>query len=259
MSTFIFREEPLHPKMIKPRLLLLVSCALAVSYGQSSGRVSFEDSDSQPRQSQDGKFNRFSEPYFADSDADLSVLPCWPWKIENPPNDMQRIQFVIDSKELELDSKNEKDFLILFYQISGLQFQQFQNQGSENGPSFPQGRPNGTRQGKDLLDWIGLGTGGNVDPYLARANAACLNGDLAECFKSRALNSLSEFFDQQEYNLNHNVRVVRMSRDIVQEVSRQPYEFSSSPRYYKPFFKGLLGQEALHFSKKSFSCCSNVW
>ncbi|XP_046610954.1 uncharacterized protein LOC124300678 [Neodiprion virginianus] len=151
--------------MMKPRLLLLVSCAVAVSYGQSSGRVSFGDSDSQPRQSQDGP-----------------------------------------------------------------QFQQFQTQGPTGPPVFPQGRPNGTRQGKDLLDWIGLGAGPNVDPFLARTNTACLNGDLAECFKSRALNSLSEFFDQQEYNLNGNVRVVRMSRDVVREVSRQPYEFSSAPR-----------------------------
>ncbi|XP_012255468.1 uncharacterized protein LOC105685693 [Athalia rosae] len=152
--------------MIKPRLLLLVSCALAVSHGQSSGRVSFEDSDSHSRQNRDGP-----------------------------------------------------------------QFDQFHNQGSNDAPVFQQGHPrNNTRQGKDLLDWIGLGTGQNVDPYLARMNSACLNGDLAECFKSRALSSLSEFFDQPEYNLNGNVRVVRMSRDIVREVSRQPYEYSSSAR-----------------------------
>ncbi|XP_034949936.1 uncharacterized protein Osi2 [Chelonus insularis] len=89
---------------------------------------------------------------------------------------------------------------------------------------------NRTRQGKDLLDWIGLGTGPGVDPYLARLNEICLTGDLAECFKSRAINSFSEFFDKDKYELNENVRVVRMGRDLVQEVDRQPYEYSATPR-----------------------------
>lgn len=91
-------------------------------------------------------------------------------------------------------------------------------------------QPNRTRQGKDLFDWIGLGTGQHVDPYLARINQGCLTGDLAECFKSRAISSFSEFFDQAEYYLNDQVRIVRMGRDVVQEVSRQPYEYSSSAR-----------------------------
>lgn len=77
------------------------------------------------------------------------------------------------------------------------------------------------------MDWIGLGTGQNVDPYLARANEGCLNGDFSECFKSRALNSFSDFFDQQQYELNENVKVIRMPSSVVKEVSRQPYEFSS--------------------------------
>lgn len=50
--------------------------------------------------------------------------------------------------------------------------------------------------GRDLLDWLGLGTGPDTDPYLARTNEACLTGDLAECFKSRALSSLDEFFNK---------------------------------------------------------------
>ncbi|OXU21776.1 hypothetical protein TSAR_009593 [Trichomalopsis sarcophagae] len=91
-------------------------------------------------------------------------------------------------------------------------------------------RSNGTRQGKDLLDWIGLGTGHHVDPYLARINEGCLNGDFAECFKSRALNTFSDFFDQDLYNLNDNVKVIRMPRDVVKEVSRQPYEYAASAR-----------------------------
>lgn len=87
-----------------------------------------------------------------------------------------------------------------------------------------------TRQGKGLFDWIGLGTGHNVDPYLARTNQACLNGDLAECFKSRAIGTFADFFDQPEYSLSDQVKFVRMGRDVVQEVSRQPYEYSDQPR-----------------------------
>lgn len=87
-----------------------------------------------------------------------------------------------------------------------------------------------TRQGKDLLDWIGLGTGQHIDPYLARTNDGCLNGDFAECFKSRALNTFSNFFDHDMYNLNENVKVVRMPRSVVKDVSRQAYEYSSTAR-----------------------------
>nr|XP_012145796.1 PREDICTED: uncharacterized protein LOC100881832 [Megachile rotundata]XP_012145797.1 PREDICTED: uncharacterized protein LOC100881832 [Megachile rotundata] len=89
---------------------------------------------------------------------------------------------------------------------------------------------NKTRQGKGLFDWIGLGTGRNVDPYVAKTNKGCLNGDLAECFKSQALDYFSDFFDQPQYNLNEYVKVVRMSRDVVKEVSREPYEYSGEPR-----------------------------
>lgn len=32
----------------------------------------------------------------------------------------------------------------------------------------------GRRSGKNLLDWLGFSVGGDTDPYLARANAACL-------------------------------------------------------------------------------------
>lgn len=58
------------------------------------------------------------------------------------------------------------------------------------------------RSERSLLDLIGLGTGPDTDPYLAKTNAACLEGDLAECFKSRALISLDEFF--QKVNIKKN-------------------------------------------------------
>ncbi|XP_014212868.1 uncharacterized protein LOC106642566 [Copidosoma floridanum] len=91
-------------------------------------------------------------------------------------------------------------------------------------------RSNQSRQGKDLLDWIGLGTGQHVDPYLARTNEACLNGDFAECFKSRALGTFADFFDRQKYDLNDNVKIVRMPSEVVEAVSRQSYEFTTSAR-----------------------------
>lgn len=99
-------------------------------------------------------------------------------------------------------------------------------------PEESRGNLNKTRQGKGLFDWIGLGAGRDAqDPYVAKTNRACLNGDLAECFKSQALAHFSDFFDQPRYDMNDHVKVVRMSNDIVQEVNRQPYEYSSEARY----------------------------
>lgn len=57
----------------------------------------------------------------------------------------------------------------------------------------------GRRQGKHLLDFVGLGTGSNVDPFLAKVNANCLSGELSECFKSQALGAFSDFFNKPEY------------------------------------------------------------
>lgn len=68
-----------------------------------------------------------------------------------------------------------------------------------DGPSVVPATGEGRRQGKHLLDFIGLGTGGNVDPYLARTNAQCLNGELADCFKSQALNTFTDFFAKDVY------------------------------------------------------------
>ncbi|EFN64649.1 hypothetical protein EAG_08292 [Camponotus floridanus] len=83
---------------------------------------------------------------------------------------------------------------------------------------------------EDLFDYIGFGTGRNIDPYLAKVNERCISGDLAECFKSQALNYFSDFFDHSEYALSNYVRVKRMSDRVVTEVHRQPYEYSNEPR-----------------------------
>jgi hypothetical protein len=111
---------------------------------------------------------------------------------------------------------------------------------SGNGTS--EGR--GVRKGKNLLDWIGFGTGSDTDPYLARANSACLNGDLSECFKSRALASLDEFFDKDTYTLTDNARVIRMPVVHLRQLHQEAFEFSSTPRAEEPewdqFVKFLL-------------------
>ncbi|XP_044754958.1 uncharacterized protein LOC123313916 [Coccinella septempunctata] len=86
------------------------------------------------------------------------------------------------------------------------------------------------RQGRNLLDWIGLGTGANTDPYQARTNANCLNGDLAECFKSRALSTFEEFFSNSLYELSDNARVRRMPTPQLRQLSQEPFEFSEEPR-----------------------------
>ncbi|CAH0555732.1 unnamed protein product [Brassicogethes aeneus] len=96
------------------------------------------------------------------------------------------------------------------------------------------------RQGRDLLDWIGLGTGPETDPYLAKTNAACLNGDLAECFKSRALSSLDEFFNKPFYHLTENAKILRMPVNQLREIAQEPYEFSQSPRSDEPEWDQLV-------------------
>ncbi|XP_063237146.1 uncharacterized protein LOC134539257 [Bacillus rossius redtenbacheri] len=115
------------------------------------------------------------------------------------------------------------------------------NSSDDNALEHAEGR---ARQGKDFLDWIGLGTGADTDPYLARANSACLGGDLSECFKSRALASLDDFFAKDSYALTENARVVRMPDAQLRRLVAEPYEFSTEPRADEPewdqFVKFLL-------------------
>ncbi|XP_063919305.1 uncharacterized protein LOC135134537 [Zophobas morio] len=95
-------------------------------------------------------------------------------------------------------------------------------------------------QERTLLDWIGLGTGPDTDPYLAKTNAACLDGDLAECFKSRALASLDEFFNKPQYYLTENVRLLRMPERQLRQLAHEHYEYSSSPRADEPEWDQLV-------------------
>ncbi|XP_052863712.1 uncharacterized protein LOC128270352 [Anopheles cruzii] len=103
-----------------------------------------------------------------------------------------------------------------------IQFLQQQQQ-----PAVGEGR----RQGKNLLDFIGLGTGGNVDPYLARTNAQCLNGELAECFKSQALNTFGEFFERDQYELTTDARIVRLPETQLRSLGQEGFEYVGESRH----------------------------
>lgn len=93
---------------------------------------------------------------------------------------------------------------------------------------------NGTREGRNLFNWISSFTDSEADPYLAKANAACLEGDLSECFKAKALSSLDDFFTKDSYTLNDNARVIRMPEEHMRSIHQEPYEFSSAPRAEEP-------------------------
>ncbi|XP_030754187.1 uncharacterized protein LOC115880982 [Sitophilus oryzae] len=100
----------------------------------------------------------------------------------------------------------------------------------QNPPTFGNGQEQDARQGRNLLDWIGLGTGPDQDPYLAKTNAQCLNGDLASCFQSRALASLDDFFNQPAYVLTEKARVLRLPETHLRSLGQESYEYSSAPR-----------------------------
>ncbi len=110
----------------------------------------------------------------------------------------------------------------------------FENDETGYGANVSTAAVNGTREGRNLLHWIHSFTDADADPYLAKTNAACLEGDLPECFKAKALSSLDDFFTKQSYWLNDNARIVRMPEEHVRSVFQEPYEFSSTPRAEEP-------------------------
>lgn len=93
------------------------------------------------------------------------------------------------------------------------------------------GGPEGNRNGKNLFNWLGSFADDEVDPYLSTANGACLQGDMTECFKARALSGLGDFFVRDSYRLNENVRVVRLQGDDDDgSRSSRAFEFSAEQR-----------------------------
>uniref|UniRef100_A0A8W7PK97 Protein osiris 2 n=1 Tax=Anopheles coluzzii TaxID=1518534 RepID=A0A8W7PK97_ANOCL len=83
-----------------------------------------------------------------------------------------------------------------------------QTSGASNGgPQLPPQQPPAVgeerRQGKNLFDFIGLGTGGNVDPYLARTNA----------------------------QLTSDARLVRLPETQLRSLAQEGYEFVGESRH----------------------------
>lgn len=103
-----------------------------------------------------------------------------------------------------------------------------QQQNTINQQQFPQVEER--RQGKHLLDLVGLGTGSNVDPYLARINSQCLSGELSDCFKSQALGTFTDFFAKDYYKLSSHARIIRMPETQLRSLAHEPYEFVSESR-----------------------------
>jgi hypothetical protein len=88
----------------------------------------------------------------------------------------------------------------------------------------------GRQSARHLFDYVGLGTGNNIDPYLRKTNEKCLNGELAECFKSQALNTFDDFFKRDVYVLTPHVRVLRVPETQLRSLDYEPYEFSNEAR-----------------------------
>lgn len=87
-------------------------------------------------------------------------------------------------------------------QIYAPQSQQQQPQQQQQTLQFQQqpqqvAQPGEERGRSSILSIFGLGN--DNDPYLARTNSNCLSGDLAECFKTQALNTFDEIFYKDQY------------------------------------------------------------
>uniref|UniRef100_A0A1B6EAD1 Uncharacterized protein n=1 Tax=Clastoptera arizonana TaxID=38151 RepID=A0A1B6EAD1_9HEMI len=96
------------------------------------------------------------------------------------------------------------------------------------------------REGKNFFDWLGFTIDGNTDPYLLKVNSACREGDLSECFKSKALSSLDDFFQKESYTLNENVRVVQMPTAQLRQLQSEPYEFINEFKSEVPEWDGFV-------------------
>lgn len=80
--------------------------------------------------------------------------------------------------------------------------QKIANISAENSYQNQQHNPQqieGRQSGRNLFDFVGLGTGNSVDPFLRKTNEKCLNGELSECFKSQALNTFDDLFKRDVY------------------------------------------------------------
>lgn len=103
---------------------------------------------------------------------------------------------------------------------------------AKNGTATGRDSSGGNRNGKNLFNWLGSFAEEDSDPYLSSANGACLQGDMTECFKARALSGLGDFFVRDSYRLNDHVRVVRLQGNDDRDDGRssRAFEFSTEQR-----------------------------
>lgn len=89
----------------------------------------------------------------------------------------------------------------LFLQCLGLKFEDEAAASNQKVANISSAAPTveGRQSARHLFDFVGLGTGNNVDPFLRKTNEKCLNGELSECFKSQALNSFDDLFKRDYY------------------------------------------------------------
>ncbi|XP_055381249.1 uncharacterized protein LOC129611866 [Condylostylus longicornis] len=159
---------------------------------------------------------------FKSSDGDGIRLPD-----QTQEHNQQQQQQQLQQQQLQqqqLQQQQQQSQIFLQQQNNGIQQQEL----GITPPSVVIGE--GRRQGKNLLDLVGLGTGPNVDPYVAKTNGNCLNGDLSECFKSHALSNFDQIFFRDSYKLTEFARVVRSSESEQRALFSEPYEFSIEPR-----------------------------
>lgn len=128
--------------------------------------------------------------------------------------------------------------VILFFELLVMVFSEVlchnYKSNSSKPPSQSYAPSNSSRDGRNLLHWIHSFTNPETDPYLAKVNSACLDGDLAECFKAKALTNLDEYFGKESYTLNENVCIVRMPKEHVSRIYQEPFEFSEGARAEEP-------------------------
>lgn len=95
--------------------------------------------------------------------------------------------------------------IIIVSLMSNVRCLKFENEAENNqkvaniSSEDPREAVEGRQSARHLFDYVGLGTGQQVDPFLRKTNEKCLNGELSECFKSQALNTFDDFFKRDVY------------------------------------------------------------
>ncbi|KAI5714176.1 hypothetical protein M8J76_012275 [Diaphorina citri] len=94
------------------------------------------------------------------------------------------------------------------------------------------------REGKHLFNWLDDIVTPERDPYIKKLNDGCLEGNLYECFKWKALSNLESFFNYDQYGLNENTKVIKIFRETS---APQDSEFARSiPQTQEPEFDSFL-------------------